>query len=119
MRHIALEGRCFVLSCNQFARRCDYPKSFVTEFDSNDEQFVVSRGGSCIISPLGEIMAGPNYDSEIILYANLDLNDIIRGKFDFDVVGHYSRPDVFTLYVNENPMNAVCSRDSKDKPGSS
>ena len=115
MKHIALEGRCFVLSSIQFTRRCDYPKSFVPGLDVKDEQSIVIRGGSCIINPFGEIIAGPNYDSKIILYANLDLNDIVRGKFEFDVVGHYSRPDVFTLYVNEKPHENVVCRCSKDE----
>src|SRR5687768_13556781 len=100
MKHIALEGRCFVLSCNQFARKGDYPKSFKSEIEG-DDSVVVSRGGSCIISPLGEVLAGPNFESETILYADLDLGEIVRGKFDFDVVGHYARPDVFSLQVNE------------------
>ena len=59
------------------------------------------RGGSAIINPLGQVLAGPHFDGETILTATLDLHDIRRGKFDFDVVGHYSRPDVFQLTVNE------------------
>src|SRR5690349_18054471 len=106
MRHIAVEGRCFVLSCNQFARRRDYPKSYATEF-GDDPAKVLSRGGSCIVSPLGEILAGPNYEDECILTAELDLGDIARGKFDFDAVGHYARPDVFRLMVDETPKPAV------------
>jgi nitrilase len=53
------------------------------------------------------VLAGPCFEGETILTAVLDLNDIGRGKFDFDVVGHYSRPDVFRLIVNESPMRAV------------
>lgn len=100
MRHIALEGRCFVLSCNQFARRGDYPPDYPGELPS-DASAVVTRGGSCIVSPLGEVIAGPAYDEETILIADLDLADTVRAKFDLDVVGHYSRPDVFQLVVNE------------------
>lgn len=106
MQHIALEGRCFVLSCNQFARRSDYPADYTTAF-GDDPNTVISRGGSCIISPLGEILAGPNFEGEAILTADLDLSDIVRGKYDFDVVGHYARPDVFGLVVNEKPQSAV------------
>ena len=62
---------------------------------------VMCRGGSAIISPLGEVLAGPLYDREGILYADLDLSEISRGKLDFDAVGHYARPDVFDLQVNE------------------
>ena len=60
-----------------------------------------------IVSPLGDLLAGPNYDGETILYADVDRNDIARAKYDFDVVGHYSRPDVFQLRVNEQAMPTV------------
>lgn len=109
MRHIALEGRCFVLSCNQFCRRRDYPANYDTPF-GDDPDTIVSRGGSCIIGPLGQILAGPNFDGEAILTADLDIGDIARGKFDFDVVGHYARPDVFQLRVNEQPGPPVVTQ---------
>jgi nitrilase len=60
------------------------------------------RGGSLIVSPLGEILAGPNFEQECVLTAELDLDDIARGKYDFDAVGHYARPDVFRLSVDES-----------------
>ncbi|HEX2912686.1 MAG TPA: nitrilase-related carbon-nitrogen hydrolase [Chloroflexia bacterium] len=106
MQHIAMEGRCFVLSSNQFARRSDYPANYETPF-GNEPETILSRGGSCIINPLGQILAGPNFEGEAILTAELDLADIARGKYDFDVTGHYARPDVFRLYVNEEPQPAV------------
>jgi nitrilase len=106
MRHIALEGRCFVLSCNQFATRADYPPDYPGELTANPDG-IVTRGGSCIVSPLGELLAGPVYDREVILTADLDLNDVVRGKFDLDVVGHYARPDVFQLVVNGRPAPAT------------
>jgi nitrilase len=102
MRHIALEGRCFVLSANQFARRRDYPPDYPADFPA-DADTIVTHGGSCIVNPLGEIIAGPVYDQEEILTADIELGDTIRGKFDLDVVGHYARPDVFRLLVNESP----------------
>ncbi len=106
MRHIALEGRCFVLSCNQFARRRDYPADY-DAIQGDDPDQVMSTGGSVIISPLGEVLAGPNFEEEAILTADLDLDEIARGKFDFDVVGHYARPDVFQLRVNEKAAPPV------------
>lgn len=106
VRHIAVEGRCFVLSCNQFARRSDYPASYASVLGNQPDR-VMSRGGSCIISPLGEILAGPNYEGEAILVADLDINQIAQGKFDFDAVGHYARPDVFSLLVDETPKVPV------------
>jgi nitrilase len=61
------------------------------------------RGGSAIISPLGDVIAGPLYGEEGILFADLDMAEVARGKFDFDVTGHYARPDVFQFWVNEKP----------------
>jgi nitrilase len=106
VRHIATEGRCFVLSSNQFCRRSDYPIDYDTSF-GNDPETVLSRGGSCIVNPLGEIIAGPDYEGECVLVADLDLDQITEGKFDLDVVGHYSRPDVFQMTVNERPNQPV------------
>lgn len=111
MIHIALEGGCFVLSANQFCRRKDYPPSPEYEFLGLDQnitpEHVVCRGGSVIISPSGTILAGPNYEGEALITADLDLGDIARAKFDFDVVGHYSRPEVLRLTVNDQPMKPV------------
>jgi nitrilase len=106
MRHIACEGRCFVLSANQFVRRCDYPEEYPIE-GNHQWDAVLCRGASMIVSPLGEILAGPEVDGEAIVRAELDLGEIAEGKYDFDVVGHYARPDVFRLSVNEQPMPAV------------
>ncbi len=111
MRHIALEGRCFVLSCNQFARRRDYPADY-DAIQGDDPDEIMSRGGSMIVSPLGEVLAGPNFEEEAILTADLDLDDVARGKFDLDVVGHYARPDVFQLTVNEKPTPPVMSTET-------
>ncbi|MBN2124730.1 MAG: carbon-nitrogen hydrolase family protein [Deltaproteobacteria bacterium] len=106
MRHIAYEGRCFVLSSCQFIRRSDYPEDY-EPIQGNDPDTLLIRGGSCIIDPFGEILAGPDYEGECILTAEIDLDEIARGKYDLDVVGHYARPDIFRLYVNETPMPAV------------
>jgi nitrilase len=109
MRHVALEGRCFVLTACQFIRKKDFPTTVrVALGDSPDA--VLMRGGSAIVNPLGKVLAGPNFEGEAILTADLDLADIGRGKFDFDVAGHYSRPDVFQLVVNEAPMPAVATK---------
>ncbi|MBK7334115.1 MAG: nitrilase [Betaproteobacteria bacterium] len=109
MRHVALEGRCFVLSACQFLRRKDFPDTVRVSLGESPDA-VLMRGGSAIIGPLGNVLAGPDFEGETILTAELDLGDIGRGKFDFDVAGHYSRPDVFRLIVNEAPMSAVETR---------
>jgi nitrilase len=106
MRHIAQEGRCFVVSPNQFARRRDYPPDYRSEF-GDDPQTIISRGGSCIIGPLGEVLAGPDFSGETILTAEIDLNDIARARMDFDAVGHYARPDIFQLRVDESSRTPV------------
>lgn len=103
LRHIACEGRCFVLGCNQYVTKEMYPADLPGIEDLADQPQVMCRGGSAVISPLGEVIAGPLFDQEGILYADLDLSEVARGKFDFDVTGHYARPDVFNLRVNEDP----------------
>ena len=99
MRHIAMEGRCFVLSANLFARRSDLPDVHGSVERADDA--IVSRGGSCIVDPLGTVLAGPLFDQPGLLTAEIDRDAITRGRLDFDAVGHYARPDVFRLSVNE------------------
>jgi len=106
MRHIALEGRCFVLTACQYIKRGDFPEDYPA-VQGKDPNTVLMRGGSCMIGPLGMVLAGPNFEGECILTADIDLGEIARGKYDFDVVGHYSRPDVFRLHVNERATPPV------------
>jgi len=106
MRHVALEGRCFVLTAGEFLRRSDLPTDIPNQI-SEEPDAILMRGGSAIIDPLGRVLAGPCFDEETTLHAELDLDDIARGKYDFDVAGHYARPDVFRLSVNENPQHPV------------
>ena len=106
MQHVALEGRCFVLSACQYLTRGDCPDDY-DAIQGADPKTVLMRGGSCIVSPLGQVLAGPHFNGPTILTADLDLDDIARGKFDFDVTGHYARPDVFRLHVNERAMTPV------------
>jgi nitrilase len=103
LRHIACEGRCFVLGCNQYVTKDMYPSDLPGLQDLADQPEVMCRGGSTIIGPLGDVIAGPLYGEEGILYADLDMADVVRSKFDFDVVGHYARRDVFQFRVNEKP----------------
>jgi nitrilase len=107
LRHIALEGRCFVLGANQMVRREMYPGDLeiLEELETRPE--ILSHGGSAIYAPLGECLAGPLWDEEGILTADLCMADVARGKFDFDVVGHYARPDVFDLQVDERSRPPV------------
>jgi nitrilase len=113
MRHVALEGRCFVLSACQYLTRKDCPSDYESTY-GNDPDTVLIRGGSCIIGPLGQVLAGPVFGEEVVLTADLDLSDLPRARFDFDPVGHYARPDVFTLHVNESPQRPVDFRGSDE-----
>ncbi|WP_229075212.1 nitrilase-related carbon-nitrogen hydrolase [Actinoplanes sp. DH11] len=106
MRHVALEGRCFVLSACQFLTRADVPAD-VHPLQGDHPATVLIGGGSVIISPLGEVIAGPLTGEEGLLVANIDLDDIARARFDLDVVGHYARPDIFSLTVDDRPRPAV------------
>ncbi|BBZ22781.1 carbon-nitrogen hydrolase family protein [Mycolicibacter hiberniae] len=108
MRHIAYEGRCFVLSACQYLNTADLPENYARD-DSQQAPTDLIRGGSVIVSPLGEVLAGPVYGAETLLVADLDLDDQIRGKYDLDVTGHYARPDVFTLTVDRSARTAVVS----------
>lgn len=101
MRHIAREGRCFVFSACQHLRRRDLPEDFDCR-EGNDPENILIRGGSIIVSPLGDILAGPVHDADALLVADIDPDELARGKFDFDVVGHYARPDIFRLTVRED-----------------
>lgn len=101
MKHIALEGRCFVLSCNQFFTMDDYPEKYKALV--KDESQILSSGGSIIVAPSGEVIAGPLFGEEGVLTAEIDLGEISKYKMDFDVIGHYSRPDIFNFTVTNQP----------------
>jgi nitrilase len=109
-RHIAVEGRCFVLSSNQFNRRRDFPSEYRSIFGEEPDT-IVCRGGSCIVDPFGNFLAEPNTEGEAILIAEIDPAEIVRGKYDLDVVGHYARPDIFQLRVDEGAKKPVTIED--------
>jgi nitrilase len=106
MRHIAREGRCFVLSACQHARRRDYPADH-DAIQGADPDLVLIRGGSLIVDPLGTVLAGPVYDQSCVVVTDLDMGMLARGKYDFDPVGHYARPDIFSLTVDTAPKPPV------------
>ncbi len=106
MRHIAVEGRCFVLSACQFLRRSQCPEDYHA-IQGDEPDTILISGGSAIVSPLGDVLRGPLRGEEGLLVAEFDEKDVIRGKYDLDVVGHYARPDVFHLAVDEAPKSTV------------
>lgn len=101
MQHIALEGRCFVLGCNQYFTKSMYPDAYQSLVADEPEN--MCPGGSVIVSPLGKIIAGPLFNEAGALIAELDLDEINLSKLDFDVIGHYSRNDIFTFEVTDQP----------------
>jgi nitrilase len=114
MRHIACEGRCYVLGCNQFVSKDMYPSDLESIEELADQPAVMCRGGSVIVAPDGEVLAGPLWDQEGILYAELDLEEVTRAKVDLDVAGHYARPDIFQLRVNFDPQPAATFKPDSD-----
>jgi predicted amidohydrolase len=104
MQHIAKEGRCFVISCNQFTKVSDFPADFPPFTpESHDRQAdgskwtpdaILNHGGSCVVGPLGTMIAEPVWDKEGIVYAELNRAELMESRMDFDAVGSYSRPDI-------------------------
>src|SRR5690625_1240439 len=112
MQHVAVEGRCFVLSCNQYSTKDMYPEEIASREEFKDAPNELTRGGSCMVDPLGEYIVEPIFGEEKIAYADIDLDKIAEAQFDFDVVGHYSRPDIFQLQVNEKKQeNVIWNKD--------
>lgn len=103
MRHIACEGRCFVLGCNQFVTKSSYPQDLPGIKDLENSSEILSHGGSVIVDPMGNIVSGPLFDEEGIVTASLDMELIAKSKMDFDPIGHYNRPDVFDLKIDKMP----------------
>ena len=110
MRHIALEGRCYVIGCNQYFTKSDFPQHLQAEL-AQDRPEVLSRGGSVIVSPLGEVLAGPLYGTEGILTSEVDLDELVGSRMDFDVTGHYSRNDIFRLKIKDQPRTKIIQAD--------
>lgn len=106
MRHIAYEGRNFLVSACQYLAPPAYGEGKDPSWPENKP---LIRGGSVIVSPMGEVLAGPLYDQEGMISAKIDLEDIIKARYDMDPVGHYSRPDIFTLNVDESERPAITS----------
>ncbi len=106
-RHYAHEGRVFVISACSYLTREMFPEDFELAGDLKKKTGVIFNGGSAIIGPDGHFLAGPAYDTETILYADIDTQTIYEESQKLDVVGHYSRPDLFRLLVNKKPKRYV------------
>lgn len=111
MSHIAYEGRNFLVSACQF-------QPAPGDAEAKEKRWPIGkpwiRGGSVIMSPMGEVLAGPLYDEEGLVCAEINLDDIVKARYDMDPTGHYSRPDLFTLTVDETERPAINILNKKD-----
>lgn len=99
MQHIACEGRCYVVGCNQYVKKSDYPDEFHDELKKHED--MLCRGGSVVVDPFGQVIAGPLWDESGVLHVALEMDEVQKGKMDFDVVGHYARRDIFQLSMKK------------------
>jgi nitrilase len=104
MRHIAHEGRSFLISACQYQPS---PNALKTAVPAWDPDKPLIRGGSVIVGPMGDVLAGPLYNETGLITASIDISDLVKARYDFDVVGHYSRPDIFSLKVDERAKKSV------------
>ena len=105
MQHVAREGGLFVISTCMALKMDDIPDEYEFKKLYPEGREWINVGNSSIIAPNGKIIAGPLEAKEEILYADINLQDIIKAKRMFDVVGHYSRPDVFNFNINQSNKN--------------
>ena len=101
IQHIAIEGKCYFINSDMIVRRSSYPADIHEREMAEQLPEYVCRGGSCVIDPYGHYVTQPVWDEETIIYADLDMNLPAACKMEHDAVGHYSRPDVLELIVNE------------------
>ena len=104
MRHIAHDGRCFVVSACQVQAS---PEELGLEIANWPAQRPLIAGGSVIVGPMGDVLAGPLVGRAGLISAQIDTADLVRARYDYDVVGHYARPDVFELTVDQRPRPGV------------
>ena len=101
IQHIAIEGKCYFINADMIVRKSSYPADLNEKSAVDQQPDMVCRGGSCIIDPFGHYVTEPIWDEETIIYANLDMTLPAACKMEHDAVGHYSRPDILELIVNE------------------
>jgi nitrilase len=106
-RNTAIEGGVFVISVCMILRKKSFPKDFEFQQELEDAGDYLQTGGSAIIGPDGSILAGPLWKEEGILYAELDLNQVVEQSQLLDVAGHYARPDVLSLHLKATPQNVL------------
>lgn len=101
IRHIAIEGHCYFINCDMFFTRVDYPKTASAGEEIAKLPEIACRGGSCVVDPFGHVVSDTIWDQEGIIYAELDMQKVPASKMEHDVCGHYARPDVLKLQVED------------------
>ena len=101
IQHIAIEGKCYFINADMIVRKSSYPSNLNESETISQQPEMVCRGGSCIVDPYGHYVTEPVWDQESIIYAELDMSLPAACKMEHDAVGHYARPDVLELIVNE------------------
>lgn len=101
IRHIAIEGHCYFINCDMFFTRADYPKTASAGEEIAKLPEIACRGGSCVVDPFGHVVSDTIWDQEGIIYAELDMQKVPASKMEHDVYGHYARPDVLKLQVED------------------
>ena len=101
IRHIAIEGHCYFINCDVFFTRADYPQTASAGEEIAKLPEIACRGGSCVVDPFGHVVSDTIWDQEGIIYAELDMQKVPASKMEHDVCGHYARPDVLKLQVED------------------
>ena len=101
IKHIAIEGHCFFINADMVFTKEMYPKDLHCPQEIGQLSDIPCRGGSCVVDPYGHYVTQPVWDKEEIIYADLDMQQAIASRMEFDGVGHYARPDVLELRVHE------------------
>ena len=101
IKHIAIEGHCYFINCDMYFTRDTYPADLQAQDEIAKLPEKVCRGGSCIVDPYGHYLTEPVWDKETVIYAELDMSKVAASRMEFDVCGHYARPDVLKLVVED------------------
>ena len=101
IQHIALEGHCYFINVDMYFTKDMYPKDLHCQDEIDKLSHIVCHGGSCIVDPYGHYVTEPVWDKEEIIYADLDMQKVPMCRMELDPCGHYARPDVLELKINE------------------